>query len=304
MARRSEAVQNVGQVYTFPSARRADAGIDQTGDGLLLGTVLVIASGRLDLSLTGPHRINQRLACWLAPDGLQRRRPHGDVMKKTILAAALVLAFGAAQAHAGNLVLNGSFKSRFSNWTLGGTSTDTYPPVVINYNSATPYPTGAFGEAVPNNNAPTNSTDIVGNHAAYFVATFATNRAEAEHRHRESGHLPGRVQRVRARQRVQKYFRRKVLGRRHRAVGELLRPSRPRDHVAGVCRIADLVAGTYEVEFVFNTAGVPAAISSSIRSTSSKNPHVPTPDAGSTALLFATGLAGVAGVARRLRRRA
>jgi len=47
-----------------------------------------------------------------------------------------------------NLVVNGSFESGLAGWTIGGTDLQGYPPVAITYNSATAYPTGAFGEAV------------------------------------------------------------------------------------------------------------------------------------------------------------
>jgi hypothetical protein len=71
-----------------------------------------------------------------------------------------------------NLLTNGSFESGLKGWTLGGTETQGYPAVVINYNSATPYPTGAFGEAVPPAGGSV-SPDAAGAHAAYFVSDFA-----------------------------------------------------------------------------------------------------------------------------------
>ena len=55
----------------------------------------------------------------------------------------------------------------------GGTETQGYPAVTIDYNSATAYPTGAFGEAVPPATGSA-SPDAVGSHAAYFVSDFAT----------------------------------------------------------------------------------------------------------------------------------
>ena len=73
-----------------------------------------------------------------------------------------------------NLVINGSFENGFTGWTHTGT-TAGFPTAVIDTNSATAYPTGAFGEAVPANNAPTNSPDAVGTHEAYFVDDFANN---------------------------------------------------------------------------------------------------------------------------------
>jgi hypothetical protein len=79
---------------------------------------------------------------------------------------------GAAPAGAVNIVVNGSFESGFTGWTLDA-APDAFDAVPILYNSATGYPTGAFGEAVPPNNAPTNSPDPVGTRAAYFVSDNA-----------------------------------------------------------------------------------------------------------------------------------
>ncbi len=96
----------------------------------------------------------------------------------TAAALGLVLGLHAAPAKAAaNLVTNGSFENGFTGWTMGGTSGDGYPPADITYSSATGYPTGAFGEAVPPNNAPTNSPDPVGTQAAYFVSDFASNQS-------------------------------------------------------------------------------------------------------------------------------
>lgn len=98
-------------------------------------------------------------------------------MNRTIFAAAAAIAVMAAPAGAANLVTNGSFESGLAGWTIGGTETQGYPPAAIFYNTAAGYPTGAFGEAVPQNNAPTNSPDAVGARAAYFVSDFATNQS-------------------------------------------------------------------------------------------------------------------------------
>jgi hypothetical protein len=91
-------------------------------------------------------------------------------MKTSLLAAALIAATPAAAV---NLVSNGSFESGLASWTVGGTETQGFPPVAIFYNSATQYPTGAYGEAVPVNTALTNSPDAAGSRAAYFVSDFA-----------------------------------------------------------------------------------------------------------------------------------
>lgn len=98
------------------------------------------------------------------------------------LAFAAVAAFLAAgpAAAATNLVVNGSFElgaDGLQGWTIGGSDNQGFPPVAIFYGAAQPYPNGAFGEAVPANNAPTNSPDAVGSRAAYFVSDFAVNQS-------------------------------------------------------------------------------------------------------------------------------
>jgi len=102
-------------------------------------------------------------------------------MTKTFFlgAAAALLMAGPATA-ATNLVLNGSFElgaNGLDSWTIGGVDTQGFPPVAIFYGAAQPYPDGAFGEAVPANNAGTNSPDAVGARAAYFVSDFTVNQS-------------------------------------------------------------------------------------------------------------------------------
>lgn len=94
----------------------------------------------------------------------------------TKIATALALTASLGVAHA-NLVTNGSFESGLTGWTIGGTDVQGYPPVAIYYGAAQPYPDGAFGEAIPVNNAPTNSPDAAGTRAAYFVSDLATNQS-------------------------------------------------------------------------------------------------------------------------------
>lgn len=94
-----------------------------------------------------------------------------------LLAAGTTLALSAPATAAVNLVGNGSFESGLAGWTIGGTDAQNVPPVALFYNSATAYPTGAFGEAVPVNNAGTNSPDLPGARAAYFVSDLANNQS-------------------------------------------------------------------------------------------------------------------------------
>lgn len=95
--------------------------------------------------------------------------------KHTAAIAAIASAIAAGPASAAvNLVSNGSFESGLAGWTLTNPP-PSYPVVAIFYNSATPYPTGAFGEAVPPQNAATNSPDPAGARAAYFVSDFSTD---------------------------------------------------------------------------------------------------------------------------------
>lgn len=109
-------------------------------------------------------------------------------MRPSLLAVAGLTAFGVlpgAALASPNLVVNGSFElpagpnpdTRLQGWTLGGADSQGFPPVAIFYSTAAAYPDGAFGEAVPTNNAPTNSPDAVGERAAYFVSDFANGQS-------------------------------------------------------------------------------------------------------------------------------
>ena len=96
-------------------------------------------------------------------------------MRKLFAAAVLATAlFSVAPASAANLLVNGSFEDGLNGWTLGGGAADGFPPVAISYNSNAGYPTGAFGEVIPNDNAVGNpGFDAVGDKALYFVADLA-----------------------------------------------------------------------------------------------------------------------------------
>ena len=99
--------------------------------------------------------------------------------KYLLVAAAAVLVAGPASA-AVNLVSNGSFElgdDGLQDWTIGGVDSQGYPPVAIYYGAAQAYPDGAFGEAVPVNDAGTNSPDDAGKRAAYFVTDFADKQS-------------------------------------------------------------------------------------------------------------------------------
>ena len=93
------------------------------------------------------------------------------------IAACAISAFALSPAIAANLLANGSFElgaNGFQSWTVGGTSGDGFPPVVISYNNTNGYPTGAFGESIPPDNAAGNPNfDTVGRQAVYFVADLA-----------------------------------------------------------------------------------------------------------------------------------
>ena len=93
-------------------------------------------------------------------------------MRKIAVATLLAVPLWASAAT--NLVTNGSFEAGLSGWTVSGSVGDAYLATVITYNSASPYPTGAFGEAVPVDNAVNAGPDAAGTQALYFVSDFST----------------------------------------------------------------------------------------------------------------------------------
>jgi hypothetical protein len=96
-------------------------------------------------------------------------------MKSALLSSAFALTVLATPASAAtNLLSNGSFEDGFTGWNvnLGPTPQGT-APVVIDYNQASAYPTGAFGEAVVTNNLASASPDAVGTKLAYFSSDTA-----------------------------------------------------------------------------------------------------------------------------------
>ena len=90
--------------------------------------------------------------------------------------AALVVG-AATTISAQNLVVNGSFEGPdgLAGWSIGGTASDGYLPVAIQYNQSSQYPTGAQGESVPTDNAPSASPDGPGSKGVYFVSDHANN---------------------------------------------------------------------------------------------------------------------------------
>ena len=94
---------------------------------------------------------------------------------KKLIDAALVTAMlaGTPALAATNLVQNGSFESGLSQWVIGGSDVQGFPPAAIFYNNPAGYPVGAFGEAVPPDDSASLSPDAVGDRAAYFVSDFA-----------------------------------------------------------------------------------------------------------------------------------
>ena len=92
-----------------------------------------------------------------------------------VTACAVGLAVAGTADAAVNLLANGSFETGdFTGWTYAGATPSGFPAAVLNYNSASPYPIGAFGEAIPPDDTVSPSPDPVGDHAAYFVADGAT----------------------------------------------------------------------------------------------------------------------------------
>ena len=90
--------------------------------------------------------------------------------KKLLLLAMVIFIATVGSAHAGNILLNGSFESGLANWTVGGSNTG-YPPAVIITNGING---SAFGEAIPADTIVGGSPDAAGSYGVYFVDDRAT----------------------------------------------------------------------------------------------------------------------------------
>ncbi len=107
----------------------------------------------------------------------------GLIFAAAMLAAA-TLASPASAAH--NVIKNGSFEAgplgagSLPSWTKTNTPDGTHgqgdqASSVIGYNNNNSYPTGAYGELVHPDNAPSASPDAVGTQAEYFVGDQSVN---------------------------------------------------------------------------------------------------------------------------------
>jgi hypothetical protein len=99
-------------------------------------------------------------------------------MKKLLLASALAALVAAPAFATDNLLSNGSFEDGLTGWVQtdsGDVNAQGHAaPVVIEYGQATNYPTGAYGEAVPADDAANPGFDAVGTHGLYFSSDVGT----------------------------------------------------------------------------------------------------------------------------------
>lgn len=216
--------------------------------------------------------------------------------------AGSVLSIAMSAANALPIVTNGSFEDGLNGWTIGGTHTG-FPPVAINYNSATGYPTGAFGEAVPYNDAATNSPDAVGEHAAYFVDDNANALSLSQTVFLDVGTYQIGFSSYAPANGYANFWDASFSGvvASVNLANYLVSngPATTWQTFAGVANV--LVAGNYLIEFVFDTDGVPAkdVVIDQVYIVAG-NPPIGVPEP-SMLMLMGLGTLG-AGLSRRLRR--
>jgi hypothetical protein len=186
-------------------------------------------------------------------------------MRQALLAAAATLLLTAPASAAVNLVSNGSFESGLAGWTIGGDAGagkrgGGLAPVAIFYGAAQAYPNGAFGEAVPVNNAFTNSPDLPGARAAYFVTDHATNQSLTQSVWLTAGTYQIGFSVYAPRNgygnAVEAFFSGTIAGETLANYAVSTGPATTWQTYKGAKNI--LSDGFYDVSFVFNTAGFPA----------------------------------------------
>ena len=222
-------------------------------------------------------------------------------MRNLALSIPLLIGLGCATAQAApiNLVTNGSFENGLTGWTEGGTNSG-FPVATISYNSATGYPTGAFGEAVPPNNAATNSSDAAGLRAAYFVGDNSVNHSLSQTITLAAGIYQIGFSAYAPQNGFNNFFNATFSG----AFGSVMLvsyavsagPAATWQTFAGSINVA---AGDYIVQFLFSSLGTPAkdVVIDQVYVIAG-NPPIGVPGPASLAL-FGIGLLGLAATRRR-----